>query len=66
LENNNKYKEKKEKGKINNVKLYISLIRKKAYRKRIKGFRLRNDVPIKERIKVIKDISNIYKNIKNI
>jgi len=66
LKGNNKYKEKKEGGRINDVRPYISLIRKKAYQERIKGFRPRNDVLIKERMEIIKDISNVYKDIKDI
>jgi len=66
LGSNNKYKGKKEGRRIDDVKPYISLIRKKAYRESIKGFWLRNDVSIKERMETIKDILNVYKDIKDI
>jgi len=66
LGNNNEYRERKEGGRIDDVRLYNPLIRKKVYRERIKGFRPRNDVLIRERVEAIKDVSDVYEDIKDI
>jgi len=66
LGSNNKYKEGREGGGIDDVRPYISLIRKRAYYQHTKGFRLKDDVLIKEIINTIKDNSNIDINVKEV
>jgi len=66
LGSNNKYKEGKEGRGIGDVRPYISLIRKRVYRQRTKGFRPKDDVLIGEIINIIKDNLNVGINVEEI